>query len=135
MRRRERIEFAGNFEKKHKPVRVTFEAGFRNDAGEVKFARSDVEGEFFGGFAAGAGVRRFAFGGVEFTAGRAPEAEVGLLRAMHEQDFVAGVEAVEESGDFVGKLHLRNDADRLPVQLDQRMRIKSGDDFVQVPGE
>ena len=79
---------------------------FADDAGEAGFAFGDVQGDFFVGFAAGAAVRGFAFVDVEFAAGRAPEAEVGLLGAFHEQDFVVVVEAVEERGDFVRQSHL-----------------------------
>ena len=86
---------------------VSFVAGFGDNAGEVHFARSDLNAEFFSGFTAGAGVRRFAGGSVEFSAGRAPKAEIGFLRAMHQKHFVMRVKAIEESGNLVRQVHTK----------------------------
>lgn len=86
-------------------MRAPFVAGFGSNAGEVRFVWSDLEADFLEGFPAGAGVRGFAFRSVEFAAGRAPEAEIGFMGAMHEENFIAPVKAVEKSGDFVGQGH------------------------------
>ena len=78
-----------------------------DDAGETQVDGPEREAQLFGGFAAGAGVRGFAGIHVQLAAARAPEAEVRLLRAFEQQDFVALVETVEQRSDFIRQRHGR----------------------------
>jgi hypothetical protein len=107
MWRRNRIDFRRDVEQEHEPVRISFVAGFGHDAGEMGLSWRDVKAEFFSGFTAGAGVRRFAVTGVKFTAGWTPQAEVWFLGAAHEKDLVARVEAIEKGRNFVNERHSR----------------------------
>ena len=101
--RRELLELRFQLEQKHQPVCLSLKAVFAHDAREVEVGGRKFQAEFLVRLARGADVGRFAEVGLEFAAARTPEAEVGLLGAFEQEDFIALVEAVEQCGDFVGQ--------------------------------
>lgn len=96
-----------DFEKKDKPMACAAVGVFTHHRSEVQIASGDFQAKFFTRFAAGAGVRRFAFVGVDLAAARAPETAIGFLRAFEQQDFIALVEHVKQCGNVVGQPHAR----------------------------
>ena len=64
-----------------------------------------TQAEFLLRLALGAGIRRFAVFGVQLAAARAPQAEIRLLGALQQKDFVPFIETVKQGGDFVGQSH------------------------------
>jgi len=104
-RGRELFQFWFEFKEKHEPVRVTLVTVFAHEAGEVEVRRQKIQARFLARFPGGTRVGRFADLGLEFTAARAPTAEVGRLGALEQEDFIAGVEAVKQRGDLVRQRH------------------------------
>ena len=76
-----------------------------HNARQVQIGWQQLHAQFLLGLAARAGIRRFAFVRVQFPAARAPKTEIRLLRALEQQHFIAFVEAIKQSGDFVGQGH------------------------------
>jgi len=107
-RRREFFEFWFQLEQEHEPMRLALETVFADEAGEMEVRPKKLLTEFLVRFASSAGVRGFAFVGVEFAAARTPEAAIRLLRAFEQKDFIALVETIEQRGDFVRQLHARS---------------------------
>ena len=102
---RQRIDSRLYLEQEHQPMGLTLVAVLTHQAGQVKIASGEVDAQLFVSFTAGAGIGRFSIVGVKFSATRAPEAEIGLLRPFKQKHFVALIEAVEQSGDFVRQCH------------------------------
>jgi len=71
----------------------------------VQVARLELLAGFLPRLTTGAGIGRFAFIHVQFATARTPKAAIRLLRALEQKDFVLLVEAVEQSGNFIGQLH------------------------------
>lgn len=91
-------------------MRLALVTMLADDAGEVQVARTQPQAGFLPRLATGASVRRLTHIGAELPAARTPEAPVGRLRPLQQQDFVAFVEAVEQRGDFVGQRHAGSEA-------------------------
>lgn len=97
-----------HFEKKDEPMARATIGVFTHYGSEVQIARRDFQTKFLLRLAAGAGVRRFPFLGVDLAAARAPEAAIGFLRAFEQEDFIAPVEHVKQSCDSVRQPHTRD---------------------------
>ncbi len=109
-RRREPLELRLQLEQKHEPVRLPLKTVFAHEAGKVEVGRRELLAEFLVRLARGADVGRFAEVGLKLAAARTPEAEVGLLGAFEQEDFVALVEAVKQRSNtiriFIWNFHL-----------------------------
>lgn len=97
-----------HFKKKDEPMARATVGVFTHDGSEVQIACGDFQAKLLTRLAAGAGVRRFAFVGVDLAAARTPEAAVGFLGAFEQQDFIALIEHVKQGGDFVRQPHARD---------------------------
>jgi len=107
VRRRGLFQLSSNFEKKHQPMGRALVGRFGDEAGQTQVALGKGQIHFLAGFAAGAAIGRLAEPGFEFAPRRAPSPPVRLPRAMEQQHFVLGIEAVKQRGDLVGKIHRR----------------------------
>ena len=105
MGRRQKRELARDLEEEEQPMAAPFIAVFADDASQVQVCGGDRQPKFFVRFAAGAGVGRFSFRRVQFPAAGTPQAEIRLLGAFHQEDFIGFIETVEQSGDLVGERH------------------------------
>src|SRR5581483_6176144 len=101
MDRRKHGQPGPQLEEKHEPMALAQVAVLADQAGEVKIRRTGADAEFLRGFTARTGVRRFTGGGVQLAAAGAPQAAVGLLRALHQEHAVLRIEAVKQRGNFV----------------------------------
>jgi len=94
-----------DLKKKHQPVRLSLVSVLAGQTGQVKLAGRQRQSQFFGRFAAGAGVGRLARLCAEFAAARAPQTAIGFLGAFKQEHFASLIERVEQGGDVVGKRH------------------------------
>src|SRR6185295_2123855 len=91
-------------------MRLAFVTVFADDACQVQLRRRNSQADFFGGLPTGAGVRRFACLSLQLPAAGAPETEVRFLAPLEQQNLIALVEAIEQSGDLVGQRHAGSEA-------------------------
>src|SRR5688572_19050784 len=104
-------------------MRFPLIAVLANDAGQVQRCRFDLQSKFLPYLAARAGVRRFSRFGVELSSARTPKAAIRLLRPMHQQHFIAVIEAVEQRSDSI--LHLPLEQRKLAGARSQAPRYGS----------
>ncbi len=81
-----------------------------DQAGQMQIGRRERKPHLLGGLANTAGMRGFPDIGLELAARRAPQVQIRLLRPFEQQHFIPLIEAVKQSGNFVGQRHARSEA-------------------------
>ncbi len=108
MRGRQGLNLDLHLEQKHQPMRASLIPIFADDSRQVQITGSAQEPRFFARFAAGTDVRGFAEIHLQLAARGAPEAAVGFLRPLQQQDLILRIEAIQQRGDFVRQTHREN---------------------------
>lgn len=73
------------------------------DPRKMEVGGLDLNAEFLPGLAARCRVRRLAAGRVELSTTRTPEAQVRLLRPLHQEHAILFVEAIQQRCNLVRK--------------------------------
>ncbi len=116
VRRRQEVESGSNFEEEHQPVGLPLVTVLADQPGQMQVGGLEGQTKFFRGFATGAGVRRFAQVGPEFSAARTPQAAVRFLRPLQQEDFVLFIETVEQRADLVRQRHPLSETGMAPLR-------------------
>ena len=103
MNRRDHFQSRAQFEQEHQPMGLSLVTLFAHDSRHGEVFGSHRESQFLARFPGCTGMRGFSRGTLQFPAGWGPKSPVGILESLKQQNFVGSVEAVQQSGNAMGK--------------------------------
>lgn len=90
-----------DLEEEHEPVSLPEVTVLTDHRGQVEVGGVKFQSEFFLRLATGAAMGRLTQILLELSSAGTPQAAIGFLGALEEEDFVGVIEGVEQGGDLV----------------------------------
>lgn len=109
VRRRKGFQAGQDLEEEHEPVGLPLVAVFTDQPREMEAGGRQLKSQFLPRLTAGGSIRRFAGGGFQFSAARAPETSIRFAGTLEEERFIALIEDIEQRGDAVGQRHCESE--------------------------
>src|SRR5689334_11930566 len=108
-----------HLKQKHQPVTLPLISMLTDQTRQMQLLGLDGNPQFLLRFATRTRIRRFPFFSVQLSPAWTPQPQIRLLRAFHQQNFIALIEAIKQRGNFIRqnrRAHFNDTRAALPTQ-------------------